>query len=973
LVQSVEVGAVPGVRKKLNKRWLMLAALAIILMGSVVMVYFGSQGRKLLLLVEDPSGDDYGPGTYTYPVDYTFRLENFGKRETFDVVQFAIYDEGESLAFEYKLSQPIVDPWSEDQTKLYDISLQAVDIYIDNGSPGGNTETIFDRTVPGNLEKNPNGAINAVIEDESAWEYAIRAHGWDVNVFKTPTGENNNKMDVGSVAVDKEKGIITVRVPKFAVGSPTPDWRVTTFMFSVDYGNARVVDAHASSWHFGGGREDNSDPNIIDLIVPPGQTQEEILDFETSSPVVLSGIPLGSGTYASEKGTVSVSVESTAFDVSDIPPIDNVLDEIVRRGVLYFWEMADENTGLVRDTTKYPNDEFPASTAATGFGLTALVIGAERGWLDNDAVYERVLTTLNSFYDNTAENENDLVVDGENGFFYHFIRMSTGERWEPAKLGKPGESSEISTIDTALLLAGALTAGEYYKGTDVENLAKEIYEHVDWSWMLAEDNTLYHGWTPERGYLANRWEYYSEAMVLYLLAVGSPTHPIPPESWDAWERPLTKIGTTSMYIMSPPESLFTYQYSHAWVDFRDKHDHYADYFQNSINATHNNRNFVIWVVINSPSDKYLAFDDDVWGLTAGDAPCAKTGYKNYGAHLGGYDGTIHPYGMVASMPFVPELSKSGIENGLLSRYGREIWREYGFTSGFNPDVDWYSHDYTGIDVGIQVLMVQNYLDNFVWDTFMKNEYVQRAMDLVGFENGPLENNRAVTPEYENEYLTPTETPEATAVRAPASVAINGIIPEWNDAKWYEVSASDVVLGSIRTDIENVCGRFSAMWDETNLYLVADVTDTILVSNIEPDDLHSFYRTDSIEFYLQPDRFIPDAEGIFKIAAIPFDTDGNPQGVRHEDMNPGPISSVAPDVQIASSKTSTGYIIEIAIPWKYLNIDPDSGDKLGFTFTIHNTYFTDAEPGEYVRTGMLSWTPVPVVWARPSTWGILMLE
>jgi len=944
-----------------------------IAVGAVVLIAIVpilTRGAKTWIIVHDPSGDDYGPGTYTYPVDYTFRLENFGKRETFDVIEFRAYEDGDYLVLQYTLAQPIVDPWSDDQTKPYGVSLQAVDAYIDTGATGGYRETVFDLTVPGNLTMNPNGTLNAVVEEGAEWEYAVRAHGWAVNIFTNPSGENGGKKTAGRMEVEKDRGVIRVLVPKQVVGTPTPEWKIVTFMYSIDYGNARVVNAHASGWSFGGGSDDNSDPNLIDLLVPQDRTQEEILDYQSRSPVILPAIPFSAGEYTSSKGSCRVTTTSTGLSPSEIPPMDNVLDEIIRRGVMYFWDWADNNTGLVRDTTKYAYDEFPASTAATGFGITSLLVGAHRGWLDNEAVYQRILTTLRSFHDNTDENPNDLVVDGRKGFFYHFIRMSNGDRWEPAKLGKPGESSELSTIDTALLLAGVLAAGEYYKGTEVELLAREIYEAVEWDWMLAPDNILYHGWTPERGYLPNKWEYYSEAMILYLLAMGSPTHPIPPSSWDAWERPLNDLETTKVYIMSPPESLFTYQYSHAWVDFRNKHDNYADYWQNSIYAIHHNRNFVIWIAIASPEDKYLAFDDEIWGLTAGDAPCTKTGYKNYGATLGGYDGTIHPYGMVASLPFTPRLSMQGI-SALLERYGKEIWREYGFTSGFNPDVDWYSHDYTGIDVGIQVLMTQNYLDNFVWTLFMRNEHVQRAMELAGFTEGALENGRAITPEYEREYTMPTEVKEAVAVNGSATV--DGSINEWSEAEWYNVTANDTVLGSIRSDIEQVESRFSAMWDSSYLYLVCDVTDTILVSNIEPNDIHSFYRTDSIEFYLQPDRFLPSAAGIFKIAAIPFDTEGNPQACRHEDMNPGPISSVAPAVEIASSRKSDGYIIEIAIPWSYLQIDPESNTKLGFNHTVHNTYFSDAELGEYVRTAMLSWVRVPVVWARPTTWGVLTLE
>jgi hypothetical protein len=395
------------------------------------------------------------------------------------------------------------------------------------------------------------------------------------------------------------------------------------------------------------------------------------------------------------------------------------LDEIQKRAILYFWEQANPENGLIKDRS---TADSPSSIATVGFGLTALIIGVERGWLSKDEVYSRILTTLRFFKDTAQE---------EHGFFYHFLDMKAGKRYR----WPDGKPSELSSIDTALFLAGALFAGEYFKGTEVAKLAQEIYERVNWGWMLNGGETLSMCWTPEEGFCEARWADYAEHMVMYLLAIGSPTYPIPPESWDAWERPIvTRYGL--QYIHNPIESLFVYQYSHAYVDFKNKHDKYADYWQNSINAITANREFAL-----QNMDKYSTYGPNIWGITAGDGP---EGYKNYGASPGNHDGTIAPYGMIASMPFVPELAQKGIET-MAEQYGGKIWGKYGFTSGFNKDKNWYSDRYVGIDQGIIALMLENYRTGFVWKIFMQNEALRRAMQKVGFVEEKIEG--ALTPWY----------------------------------------------------------------------------------------------------------------------------------------------------------------------------------------------------------------------------------
>ena len=224
-------------------------------------------------------------------------------------------------------------------------------------------------------------------------------------------------------------------------------------------------------------------------------------------------------------------------------PEENFLDKLEYDSLLYFAGEANPANGLIKDSSR---PGAPCSVAAVGFGLSALCIGDSRGWIEKGQAYERVLIILKTFRDK---------IPAEHGFFYHFLDMRTGRRtW----------NSELSSIDTALFLAGALFAGEYYKGTEVESIAKEIYDRVDWPWMMNGRKVICMGWLPEQGFLPYYWDSYSEAMILYALAIGSATHPIPPGSWFEWSRP-TDAYDDYKVIYSYTGSLFTYQYSHAWI------------------------------------------------------------------------------------------------------------------------------------------------------------------------------------------------------------------------------------------------------------------------------------------------------------------------------------------------------------------------------------------------------------------------
>lgn len=406
-------------------------------------------------------------------------------------------------------------------------------------------------------------------------------------------------------------------------------------------------------------------------------------------------------------GTLSVSIllamTGLIFPFSAVAssPDEAFLNMVEHDSLVYFAGEANPANGLVKDSSR---PGAPCSVAAVGFGLTALCIGDSRGWIEPGQAYERVLKTLYTFRDK---------IPNEHGFFYHFIDMRTGSRvW----------NSELSSIDTALFLAGALFAGEYFKGTEVEALAKEIYDRVDWPWMTNGRKVLCMGWRPDEGFLPYYWDSYSEAMILYALAIGSDTHPIPPESWREWSRPVDTYKDYKL-IYCYTGSIFTYQYSHAWIDFRKlTESDGTNYYDNSVSAVKANREFCA-----DNANQYKTYGPDSWGLTACIGP---KGYKGYGAKPGEgmNDGTIAPSGMAGSMPFDVEGSLAGLKY-LYDNHKSFLYGKYGFKDAFNLNTNWWAEEYLGIDQGITVLMIENYQTGLVWDKFMQSAPIKRWIEL----------------------------------------------------------------------------------------------------------------------------------------------------------------------------------------------------------------------------------------------------
>jgi hypothetical protein len=411
----------------------------------------------------------------------------------------------------------------------------------------------------------------------------------------------------------------------------------------------------------------------------------------------------------------SLSVGSYQDEVEALLRMDNtaLLEAIARESFNFFWLEANPDNGLIKDRS---TPDSPASIAAVGFGLAAIPIGVERGWISYEEGYERVLTTLETFANGG--------VQGEHGFFYHFVDMQTGERvWD----------SEISSIDTSLFIVGALTAGEYFAGTEAETLANLLYEQIDWQWMMNGRSFVSMAWKPENGFLSASWNHFDESILLYVLAIASPTHPAPVTMWDEMRRPVNLRGE---YIYLASDPLFVYQYPLAYLDLRDKEDAFANYFNNTTRACERNRQYSI-----NHAETFTTYQNGVWGISASDGP---QGYDAYGASDGHHDGTVAPYASIACLPFTPKASFESIR-AMLSNYGVQAWGEYGFVSAINAYEGWYSTEHIGIDLGDSLLMIANYQDAFVWDVFMQNPNIQQALLDIGFVDS--EGDYAVTPAY----------------------------------------------------------------------------------------------------------------------------------------------------------------------------------------------------------------------------------
>jgi len=429
------------------------------------------------------------------------------------------------------------------------------------------------------------------------------------------------------------------------------------------------------------------------------------------------------------------------------------LDDLQRRTFRFFWETTNPENGLAHD--RWPTRSF-ASMAAVGFALTAYPIGVQRRFVERRAAAARVLATLR-FLDRAPQGDAPRGMTGHKGFFYHFVDMESGQRFR---------QTELSTIDTALLLGGILFAKGYFdrpEEREIRELAERIYARVDWRWACARPNLVALGWHPETGFIRYDWIAYTEAMLVYILALGAPDHALGPESWAAWGATLpARWGMDHGQEFARYPVLFIHQYSHVWLDFRGIRDAFMsekgiDYFENSRRAT-----LAQHAYARANPMGWRGYGPELWGLSACDGPADVTltmegrerTFRSYAARGTERfdDGTVTPTAAGGSVPFAPELCVPALQ-AMRRDHGEHLYGEYGFFDALNPSFTdasvplihgrvvpgrgWYDTDYLGIDQGALLTMIENHRSGLVWEVMRGDPHLRRGFERAGFAGGWL--------------------------------------------------------------------------------------------------------------------------------------------------------------------------------------------------------------------------------------------
>ncbi len=437
------------------------------------------------------------------------------------------------------------------------------------------------------------------------------------------------------------------------------------------------------------------------------------------------------------------------------PPPDTTgqgafLDTLEQRTFAFFWDKTNTTNGLTPDRWPAPGGPGFSSIAAVGFALTAYPIGVERGYVPRAQARDRVLTTLRFFWTATQDSSTSGST-GYHGFFYHFLDISSGARYQQV---------ELSTIDTALLLAGVLTCQSYFDNTadpgetEIRALAESIYTRTDWQWAASRNPpAIALGWNPETQFIPYDWKGYNEAMIIYILALGSPTHPADTAAWTAWTSTY-RWGTFEGQSHLGFAPLFGHEYSHVWIDFRGIQDPYMrgkgiDYFENSRRAAYAQRAYAI-----ADPGGWRGYGANVWGFTASDGPADVAPYHTYFARGASFteiqdDGTIAPTAAGGSIPFAPEIAIPALRV-MRAAYGNNLFSTYGFLDAFNPTFTgtptmgqvvpgfaWFDTDYLGIDQGPILAMAENYRSDLIWRLLRGNAHIVTGLCRAGFTGGWL--------------------------------------------------------------------------------------------------------------------------------------------------------------------------------------------------------------------------------------------
>lgn len=458
------------------------------------------------------------------------------------------------------------------------------------------------------------------------------------------------------------------------------------------------------------------------------------------SGVVLFLVISACGGHQSEPQTI----DPDSLPAIDSPEMKAFTEDLKQRTFQYFWDVVDEPTWQTDD--RHPTKNF-TSIAATGFALPAYIIGAENGYVSREAAAERTLNVLEWLW-NSPQGPDAEGMTGYRGFYYHFLNYGSGSRYK---------NVELSTIDTSLLFGGILTSQSYFDGDNatesrIRELADSLYLRIEWPWAMDGKKTVSMGWHPETGFIEAQWKGYNEAMILLVLGMGSPTHPLPDDAWDTWTSTYNWADYYGYeHVNFGP--LFGHQYSQMFIDFRGINDEYMtekgiDYFENSRRATLSNRAYAI----DNPTG-FKGYGENIWGLTASDGPFNEMRrYNGKNIQVRTYsargaaadylndDGTIVPTAAGGSIPFAPEETLHALYT-MKQQFGDKLYQNYGFVDSFNltwHEEGWFNPDYIGIDQGPILIQLENYESGLIWDLFSKNPHVVRGLKRAGFSGGWLD-------------------------------------------------------------------------------------------------------------------------------------------------------------------------------------------------------------------------------------------
>lgn len=571
-----------------------------------------------------------------------------------------------------------------------------------------------------------------------------------------------------------------------------------------------------------------------------------------------------------------------------------LLDEVQEKAYRFFEDHHNPYNGLVRDSApNKPNaaSNAPATIAGVGFALSAYPVAVERGWMNRATAHALTVRTLEFFLNQAPQHK---------GFFYHFLNFESGER---------AGRSELSPIDTALFLSGALFAAEYFEDAKIHDLVRRIYERIDFPWMMNNGKTLALAWHPETGFSKHRWDHFDESLLLYVLAIGSPGLPIPVESWREISRP---VGSYRDYKLIQMPPLFTHQYPHIWLDLRDQNDGFADYFSNSVNASLANRAFCI-----DQASKFAGYGPDHWGLSASEGPA---GYRAYGAPPGWtvfHDGTIAPTACGSSIVFTPAESIACLRD-LRQNYADTMWGPYGFSDAMNMGKGWFSPKVLAIDQGPLLLMIENYRSGLIWKHMRQSAPIQAALKKIGFRKGTMELPWPPPPEYRAPYV-------------PQGLQIDGFLKDWPASGAIKLDPEHNREFGVFDGPGDLEASIRFAWDKEYLYFVAKVTDDDVMVKKTGKNI---WRDDILELYVDP-----GGEGFFWNDSSDYQLGFRPALGEKEIaawswFQGGENPLETGQVVAKSYADGSGYILEGAIRWEYLGIDPKLGGEVRLSPAVH---------------------------------------